>query len=483
MVRRTWQNPVTRAWCLVALGIVLRLWHYLSDPTVWHDEAACILNVLNKGYGELLGPLAFSEAAPPLFLWVEKAASQTLGDGTYALRLVPFLASCLALIVTIAAGRRVLPGPALVWLALLMACSDKLLWHSREAKPYSLDVLAAALLFGLHVASGRWPVGRLLLVATALTPFLVFASYPACFLLGGLTLSILPAVVRARSPRTWLLLALFLAVLAGSFLLLLLGPIHAQRDERILDCWKGVFPDWHRPWGVPLWLVVRSAQVCRYVVDPVGIVLALVTAGGACWLWRHGQRRLVVLLLAPVGLAALAALVRHYPYGGFRVMVFAAPAVLLCVATGLPPLLARLGRLHRLAPLALMLPALLPLGQAAYRVARPWPMPDARTAADFVRAHRSADDVVVGTVWEHEYYFRDLGGHFHYLEAAPGDAAGGVWLLASGNDPAVRSWFLERLKERGTWAVQDQVEFTRLTVYRLVAAPPDGQSERPHSHP
>ena len=34
----------TAAW--VAFGLGLRLFHYLRDPSVWHDEAFLILNVL-----------------------------------------------------------------------------------------------------------------------------------------------------------------------------------------------------------------------------------------------------------------------------------------------------------------------------------------------------------------------------------------------------------------------------------------------------
>ena len=58
----------------------LRSYHYLRGPAVWHDEAALIVNVLEKDYAGLLGPLRFHEAAPPLFLWLEKAVSNTLGE-------------------------------------------------------------------------------------------------------------------------------------------------------------------------------------------------------------------------------------------------------------------------------------------------------------------------------------------------------------------------------------------------------------------
>ena len=81
----------------LALGLALRSWHYLRAPSVWQDEAAIVLNILNKSYGELLGPLSLHQAAPPLFLWLEKAVCACLGDGPYAFRLPPYLASCAAL--------------------------------------------------------------------------------------------------------------------------------------------------------------------------------------------------------------------------------------------------------------------------------------------------------------------------------------------------------------------------------------------------
>ena len=52
----------------VIVGLVLRLIHYVRSPSVWHDEAALIVNVIDLDFARLLGPLLHSEAAPPLFL-------------------------------------------------------------------------------------------------------------------------------------------------------------------------------------------------------------------------------------------------------------------------------------------------------------------------------------------------------------------------------------------------------------------------------
>src|SRR5260370_14788958 len=88
------RRPEFWTWALVGLGLGLRLVHYVRDPSVWHDEAALIVNVLGKGFRELLGPLFLNEAGPPLFLWLERAMVLVGGEGTYVLRLGALPASC-----------------------------------------------------------------------------------------------------------------------------------------------------------------------------------------------------------------------------------------------------------------------------------------------------------------------------------------------------------------------------------------------------
>src|SRR5262249_52033151 len=179
---------------LVTLGLAVRAFHYLRNPSMWHDEAALVVNVLGKGFRELLGPLFLSEAAPPLFLWIERAVVLLLGVGTYALRLVPFLASCAALLLVVPLARRLLPATAVPWAVFFFACSDQLLWHTCEAKPYAVDVFVATVLAWLfsHSQEARLE-GRLLLFAV-FAPVAIFLAYPGCFLFGGLLVALLPTV-------------------------------------------------------------------------------------------------------------------------------------------------------------------------------------------------------------------------------------------------------------------------------------------------
>src|SRR5262245_16943492 len=171
-------------WLLPALvlsGLALRSYHYLRVPAVWHDEAALVVNVLDKDFDALLGPLRWHEAAPPLFLWAERAAALALGDDVLALRLFPFLASCHALLLMASVSRALLPPAAAPWAVLLVALADPLAWHTCEAKPYSSDVLAAALLLWVWCAGRQRPLLWQLTAFAVLAPVLIFLSYPACF--------------------------------------------------------------------------------------------------------------------------------------------------------------------------------------------------------------------------------------------------------------------------------------------------------------
>ena len=477
----------------LAVGLALRCYHYLSNPAVWHDEAALMVNVLGKDFAELLGPLFYSEAAPPLFLWLERALSLCLGDTTFALRLLPFLASCVGFVAAVGLARRLLPAWGVVWFALLFGCSDRLLWHACEAKPYAVDVLVAvgllATVVSRHDDDAPGLVRRLVLYAV-LSPFLVFLSFPSCFLLGGAALTALPAVLRARSRRVWAAYTLFGLLLCGSFVLLVIGPVHAQKNEHMLNCWLDNFPEWERPWTVPLMGVVRLTEVFRYASEPIGNLLAVFAVIGGVAMWRAGQRRVLAYLLLPLGLTALAWLVQQYPFGASRVDVFAAPALLLLVAAGLPPTFAWLRPRAWAAAVVIGGLLLFPVLQAGYRAAVPWKRLDSATPAAFVLAHRQASEPVVGTLWEHTYYFHRLGPLYRVLypqptepPVPPATASAGlppgldgraarvtsVWIVAW--RPAEQhADLLRELPPTGGWAVAERYVFEDMVALRAVRA-------------
>ncbi|MBI1918954.1 MAG: hypothetical protein HYS12_30050 [Planctomycetes bacterium] len=483
-------------WLLPALvlsGLALRSFHYLRVPAVWHDEAALVVNVLDKDFAGLLGPLRWHEAAPPLFLWVERAVVLILGDDILALRLFPFLASCAALLLMASVSRSLLPAAAVPWAVFLFAFADPLAWHACEAKPYSSDVLAAVLLLYVYCAGRHRSLLWQLSVSALLAPLLIFLSYPACFLYGGLLVALLPAVCRQRTTAVCLGYTLLVVAVGASFLLLVLGPARAQHDDTIMIPWRGFFPEWDRPWSVPSWAVVSSLEIVRYCLRPLGQLLLVPALLGAIHFARGGRRGLVVLLVVPVLLALVASCLHRYPYGPARVMVYATPAIVLLIAAGTLAAFTWLRRRARLG-VALLVVALVIPGIEALRVVwSPWPRADVPGAAAWIAARRQADDRVLGNDWTHHYYFRDLGPLFQSLEDGPSEDVGQVadlpellagqrpaprrtsgrrWVVFTAQVPAAERLAIARTFAPDRWQVLERRDF-RFTTVLLLAPPGD----------
>src|SRR5207248_1618673 len=148
----------------------------------------------------------------------------TLGDSEYALRLVPFAASCLALVLFAAAAPRVLGRHAAVLAVGLFAVSDRLLWHATEAKSYSLDVLVAVAAGWWFVRTRSWPLWRRCLPAALFAPVAIWVSYPACFVVGGLLVAL--ATAFSRRDAGWggrVAFALLAGSVGAAFVALALG--------------------------------------------------------------------------------------------------------------------------------------------------------------------------------------------------------------------------------------------------------------------
>ncbi|GIW82265.1 MAG: hypothetical protein KatS3mg105_4072 [Gemmatales bacterium] len=437
---RMWSGLIVIA-ALVGAG--LRCFHYFADPSVWHDEAALILNVIDKGWLDLLGPLYFAEAAPPLFLWLEHAVYLVLGDGTYMLRLLPFLASVGSLLLMVRLARHLLSPRGAFFAVLLFAFSDRLLWHSCEAKPYALDVFFAVLLPLLFVETLHWRISRQIYLFALLAPLTIFTIYPGCFLMGGAALALGRRLWEAHEDgkRSWRAFALLGISIVVSFALLYVGPVQAQRCDAMDSCWVRTFPDWGRPWSWPGWALLSSIHVVDYCFRPVGgawIVLAVVGMSR----WRR-DAAIWWLFLTPIGLAMVAGLLHAYPYTGARVMVFALPALALFIAVGTEVVLtwldARLSqsvpstKLARMATAFLVVWLAVPVGWSFYRVVKPWRRADCASAARFILAERRPQDFVIGSSWESQYYFRRLSESIAETKEPPPDRR--VWYLYSAEMP------------------------------------------------
>jgi len=133
-------------------GVAVRFVQYLSNRSLWGDEASISLNIVSRTYQELLEPLSYNQAAPPGFLTVEKLAVQVFGNSEYSLRLFPLLASAIALLAFYRLATHYTSQITAPIAIAFFACLPYLVYYATEVKQYSSDVAIAILLFLLLVS-------------------------------------------------------------------------------------------------------------------------------------------------------------------------------------------------------------------------------------------------------------------------------------------------------------------------------------------
>lgn len=324
---------------LVAGGVILRAIALSRRGSLWLDEAMLALNVLGRGFLELLRPLDYDQAAPFPFLWAVRLATRIGGVTDASLRAVPFLSGCLLVLVAGLLARRVLSGRAALLAVTGIAFAPLLVRYSTELKQYSTDALvcAAVLLVAARTLDGGSGRAAPLAVAGCLA---LLASHPAVFVLGGALAALAVAGIRPGPARRTFLVCggawaatgaavyvLFLRDVAGheyfqrffeTRMLHLGSPGNAERVRTAVQAF------------VSQLFLLRMKGASPAAAAGVGLAALL----GALSVWRRRGPARALLLAGPLGTVLLASALGLYPLEP-RLLLFTVPILLALVAAGL----------------------------------------------------------------------------------------------------------------------------------------------------
>ncbi|HEY7413155.1 MAG TPA: hypothetical protein VII13_20610 [Vicinamibacteria bacterium] len=324
---------------LALLTAVVARTALLGDRPFWRDEAWVASLVRDF---PLRGVVDEVRTVPIGFIALEKAVAGALPflRPEVAYRLVPLLCGLLAVAAVPALGLA-LGAARPVAVAALWICAGLpgLVYYSRELKQYGFDLLlplALALVAhgSVEAREGGPPWRRVAAVAlVAAAPWLSFgALFPLAVVLAW---ALWRTRREARARATWLAAALVLALsLGGSYLV----ALHVQAaNPRLLETWRR-----HVRHGDQALLVdaagalvtVNRTAAAYLFPDGWPLAVGLALLGIAAWP-RRTRGLLVGLWLLPLALAAAAYLVDLYLVHVGRLLLFAAPPLVLLVAAGL----------------------------------------------------------------------------------------------------------------------------------------------------
>ena len=336
---------------LVVLAIVLRLWNYASNTALWLDEILLARNIIELRLADLITkPLVLDQVAPRGFLLVEKLVITALGPNELALRLFPFLTGIAGVVIFRRLAERALDGLAVPIAVLLLAICVPHIFHGAEVKQYEGDATATILLVYLALRLRDPNVSRRRLVLTGLAAFVViWFSQASVIVMGGVGAAFAAhwLVTRDRgSARALFVTIPMWAVASGIAVLVGIRSMTPSTKAFMDDFWSPGFAP--RPLSIVTTLRWFWTQSVALFTDPAmlryrwpALFLVLVLLGVVA-LWR-ARRDSALLVMAPVGMAFLAAVAHQYPYSR-RLAFYLIPLVLLAIAAGIELIRRQVGR-------------------------------------------------------------------------------------------------------------------------------------------
>ncbi len=465
---------------LIAAAALLRF-NDLAGNSVWYDEAVAALNSRGALAEVIPNTRAFnsSPALYPLILW----AAQAVESSAFSIRLVPAIASTLTVASLLLLAPRVgIDRRAAFIAALLAAAAPEAVVHAQDAREYSVDAFAAVLII-IGVLSffrfrGMIKRNALLCGALFIAPLLQYGLV----LFGAAALGTM-AIEKARRLRTGggetgelerqtgsvkrelaafaLPVVCFAAGCALSYAATLryqwIGGEDALGGYLAPYHYAGAYSD---VIGVGQFAVGRIWVLLRYHMPAIvaGLAVAAFAASLIPPLRRTRFPIVNTLLLAALGVALGAALLRVYPIDYIRQSLFLGPIVHLAAGQNLQSLLDNLRPNARWAAFALAISVILATGVIAFRDNMPYrEFEDINSLFSVLDERLEEGDVVyvqAPAVPAAQFHYERKPDNYYYGACDAGVSLQGCVqdMLRAAGDGAGRLWVLTTHKRTYNWS-------------------------------
>jgi mannosyltransferase len=266
----------------------------LDRQSYWLDEAHTV-DLLRRGFFDMLGAFPDSESTPPLYYVVAWAWTQLFGTGEVGLRSLSAVFGTAMTPVAYAVGASLISRRVGIIGAAFVATSPLLVWYSQEARAYALYAFLGALSLLFFVRALREPA------TAALTGWAIASSLALATHYFAVFLVVAEAVVLlVRTTRRGAVAAAAGAIaLAGAALL----PLAAYQEHGGRTSWIADTPVSDRAQDI-----VRGFVAGMYPLphaQPLALLLAAMSAVLLVLRARRHERRAALIMLT-VGGAAIA---------------------------------------------------------------------------------------------------------------------------------------------------------------------------------
>ena len=329
------------------VGLTLRFHMYLLNRSLWLDTAWLALNIIDKSYASLFGPLEGGQMAPVGFLIASKLVASAFRYSELSLTLLPLLFGVGALILFLCLSVEILGRSSAPLAFIPFTLCSTAIYYSGEFKQYSSDLFFSVLiLFVAHrVLKERF--ARPWITTFGIIGIIsVWFSQTAIFMVAGTGLALFLNALRKKSSKILSVLLITELVIFAHFLAMYFLQIRPATIEGMFTYWAMGFAPL-TPFSLETlgWWYKMFVGYAKYPLGfhgyGVWFSLAALVIGLVVMNVFKSKRIISNLFLFPVILLIAASIFHLYPIltGEYdiysRLVLFTIPIAFILIAAGI----------------------------------------------------------------------------------------------------------------------------------------------------
>jgi len=324
-------------WIVVITGLYYRFKIYFMQLSIDSGEYVRLSALQNYSFLQILkfGHSVITAVHDPyILLIIQKFFIQILGDSTLAIRFIPFLFSCLSLLVFLKVKDWFIGPQASLLATGLLAFCPVLIIRTAILEPYSTDVFVSLIVL---LVIKRMSYAKLIFKESLILSFIglvcFFFSLPSIFILmsGSLSLIIM-SLFKNQRHRIFPLTLILISWVSGLFVYYIYALKYFSNTSYILQDWSDRFlPSCYDPYLISE-IIGRLADLMRSRMGIPSIGGMGLMVVGSIFMWRT-KRCQSLVFLSTLFMVILASCMNKYPFYG-RVLIFLIPVFILMMASG-----------------------------------------------------------------------------------------------------------------------------------------------------
>lgn len=398
------------SYIIIFYGIVLRFKEYLSNRSLWIDEAMISLNIVERPFKDFFSELWFDQGAPLGFLTLEKVLVNVFGNNEYVLRAFPLFCGIISIFLFYKLAKEIFSPPISLICLFLFTQIDQFVYYSSEVKPYGPDLTFSLILFiyGVRFFSPKNSFSGIIQFGI-LGAILCWFSYPTIYVFSSILFLLIFYFIVKNDFLNFKKTLISGLIWSSSFSLLYFLQIKNLNPDILnrfhVSCFMPLPPDYKWLYLVLIRHLFYFLQLNLFFIPQLLFILGI-------GFFLKKDKIIFLVLIMPLVVTLLASSVYKYVFVD-RLLLFYLPVYLIFICKPLEVLYHKKNKYLNYAVLFFVILLIIPpFIQRVKKLFTPTRIEEIRPVFEYIKNNKKPKDIIYlyhSSQFAYKYYAKQYG--------------------------------------------------------------------------